>query len=80
MDLIPEPRRDRAHEHLLPTLSMIERRVGALVAAGYEEIEIARHLLMSPQRVEWTVAKLCRTFEAASRAELAEQLRALSGS
>jgi FixJ family two-component response regulator len=79
MELTPEPKRDRVHE-LLPTLSMSERRVGSLVAAGYGELEISRRLLMSPQLVKWTVAKLCRTFAAASPAELAEQLRALSSS
>jgi DNA-binding CsgD family transcriptional regulator len=80
MELIPDPPWNRAPELLLPSLSMTERRVGSLVAAGYVETEIAKRLLLSAQLVEWTVAKLCQTFGVGSQDELAGQLRALSGS
>ncbi len=79
-ELTPEPPQERAVELALPSLSMMERRVGSLVAAGYVEREIARRLLVSPQLVEWTVAKLCRKFAAGSRDELAGRLRGLSSS
>jgi DNA-binding CsgD family transcriptional regulator len=80
MELTPEPPQTPSPEFLLPRLSMMERRVGSLVAAGYAEVEIARRLLLSPQLVEWTVAKLCRTFAVTSRDELAARLRDLSSS
>jgi DNA-binding CsgD family transcriptional regulator len=80
MEVTPERDGDRPPELLLPSLSITERRVGSLVAAGYGQLEISRRLLLSPQLVDWTVAKLCRTFAAATPAELAAQLRALSSS
>lgn len=80
MDLTPEPARQRAPKPLLPSLSMTERRVGSLVAAGYSDIEIAGRLLLSAPIVEWSVAKLCGTLEVGTRDELAAVLRALSGS
>jgi DNA-binding CsgD family transcriptional regulator len=80
MELTPKPVRQESPELVLPSLSITERRVGSLVAAGYAEGEIARRLLLSPQLVDWTVAKLCRTFATASRDELAGRLRALSAS
>jgi DNA-binding CsgD family transcriptional regulator len=58
---------------LQPSLSITERRVGTLVAAGYADTEIAARLLLSPQTVEWTIAKLCLTLEVASRDELARR-------
>jgi DNA-binding CsgD family transcriptional regulator len=60
-------------------LSITERRIGALVAAGYADAEIAARLLLSPQTVAWSVAKLCRTFEAVSRDELVSLLAELRG-
>jgi DNA-binding CsgD family transcriptional regulator len=59
-----------------PSLSMTERRVGALVAAGYADRQIAHRLRLSLQAVEWAVAKLCRTLEVGSRDELVVLLSA----
>lgn len=64
---------------LQPSLSMTERRVGSLVAAGYADPEIAARLLLSEQTVQWSVAKLCRTLDVGSRHELAALLSELSG-
>ena len=61
---------------LRPSLSMTDRRVGALVAAGYADSEIAHHLRLSVQAVEWAVAKLSRTLEVGSRDELVVLLSA----
>jgi DNA-binding NarL/FixJ family response regulator len=61
---------------LKPSLSSVERRVGSLAAAGYADPEIAAHLRLSVQSVEWSVAKLCRTLDVASREEL---VRCLAG-
>jgi DNA-binding NarL/FixJ family response regulator len=59
---------------LQPSLTMTERRVGSLVAAGYADPEIAARLLLSEQTVQWSVAKLCRTLDLGSRHELAARL------
>ena len=64
---------------LQASLTMTERRVGSLVAAGYADREIAARLLLSEQTVQWSVAKLCRTFDLGSRHELAARLSELSG-
>jgi DNA-binding NarL/FixJ family response regulator len=61
------------------TLSMTERRVGALVAEGCTDRMIATRLLLSVQAVEWSVAKLCRILGVESRAQLAAVLAELSG-
>jgi len=60
---------------LEPRLSMTERRVGSLVAAGYADSDIAARLLLSEQTVLWSIAKLCRTLDVGSRHELAVTLR-----
>ena len=62
-----------------PRLSMTQRRVGSLVAAGYADSEIAARLLLSEQTVLWSIAKLCRTLDVGSRHELAARLREWSG-
>jgi DNA-binding CsgD family transcriptional regulator len=80
MELSPDPGPPRAPKPLFPSLSMTERRVGSLVAAGHADAEIARRLVLSAQIVEWSVAKLCRTLEVESRDELVALLRALSSS
>jgi DNA-binding CsgD family transcriptional regulator len=59
---------------LQPSLSPVERSVGWLAVAGYADSEIAAHLGLSAQSVEWRVAKLCRTLDAASRDELVARL------
>ena len=64
---------------LQPSLTMTERRVGSLLAAGYEEPEIASRLLLSEQTVQWSIAKLCRTLDVGSRHELAARLGASRG-
>jgi DNA-binding NarL/FixJ family response regulator len=62
---------------LPPSVSITEGRVGKLVAAGYLDSEIANRLLLTPQAVEWSIAKLCRTLQAGSRSELVMRLAAL---
>lgn len=62
---------------LRPRLSLTERRIGALVAAGYPDAEIASRLLVSAQTVEWNVAKLTRALQVASREELVLRLAQL---
>ena len=79
MELSSGPARPRAPGLLRPSLSITERRVGSLVAAGYADTEIAARLLLSPQTVAWSVAKLCRTLEAGSRDELVSLLAELRG-
>jgi DNA-binding NarL/FixJ family response regulator len=59
---------------LQPSLSPVERSVGSLAAAGYADREIAAHLGLSAQSVEWSVAKLCRALGVASREELVARL------
>jgi len=66
-------------EGLEPRLSMTQRRVGSLVAAGYADPEIAARLLLSEQAVLWSIAKLCRILDVGSRQELAARLREWSG-
>jgi DNA-binding CsgD family transcriptional regulator len=80
VELSPDRGRPRAPKPFFPSLSMTERRVGSLVAAGHGDAEIARRLALSAQIVEWSVAKLCRTLEVQSRGELVALLRALSSS
>ena len=75
---------NRRHERRGPakpleaSLSITERRVGSLVAAGYTDGEIANRLLVSVRQVEWSVAKLCRALDVDSREELAALLGELS--
>lgn len=61
-------------QELKPSLSAVERRIGSLAAAGYADREIAADLRLSVQSVEWSVAKLCRTLDVASREELVRRL------
>jgi DNA-binding CsgD family transcriptional regulator len=57
-------------------MSLQERQVAALVAAGHSDAAIAERLLISLAAVEWTVAKLSRTLGVESRDGLATLLAA----
>jgi DNA-binding CsgD family transcriptional regulator len=48
-------------------MSLQEREVAVLVAAGHSDAAIAERLLISVPAVEWTVAKLSRTLGVESR-------------
>jgi DNA-binding NarL/FixJ family response regulator len=60
-------------------MSLHERQVAALVAAGHSDAAIAERLLISVAAVEWTVAKLSRTLGAESRTALTTLLAAPRG-
>jgi DNA-binding NarL/FixJ family response regulator len=55
-------------------MSIKERQVAALVAAGHSDAAIAERLLLSVATVEWVVAKLSRTLGVDSRDGLVARL------
>ena len=80
MELKAEPAEMPPRDFPQPSLSMTERRVGSLLAAGCTEAEVAARLLLNAETVAWVVAKLCRTLEVEARPELVALLRELSSS
>jgi DNA-binding CsgD family transcriptional regulator len=58
-------------------LSLRERQVAGLVAAGHSDAAIAERLLLSVAAVEWLVAKLSRAFGVDSREGLVAALATL---
>ena len=60
----------------LGRLSETERRIVSLVAAGRTTTQVAERLLLSPQTVEWSLARSYRRLGVASKDELATLLAA----
>lgn len=54
----------------LTSVSIEERRIAQLLAAGHADDAIAARLLLSAETVEWTVAKLCALLGVGAREEL----------
>jgi DNA-binding CsgD family transcriptional regulator len=64
-------------DHRALGMTMKERQVAALVAAGHPDAAIAQRLLLSVPAVEWAIAKLSRTLGVDSRDDLVAALTAL---
>jgi DNA-binding CsgD family transcriptional regulator len=60
----------------LSRLSETERRIVSLVAVGRTTNEVGERLFLSPQTVEWSLARIYRKLGVASRSELAAVLAA----
>ena len=65
-----------AHRADLSGLSETERRIVSLVAVGRTTAEVGDRLYLSPQTVEWSLARIYRKLGVQSRAELAAVLAA----
>jgi DNA-binding CsgD family transcriptional regulator len=60
----------------LSLLSETERRIVSLVAAGRTTEQVGDRLYLSPQTVEWSLAKIFRKLGVRSRTELSAALAA----
>jgi DNA-binding CsgD family transcriptional regulator len=71
----PEDNRSAGRAEL-SRLSETERRIVSLVAVGRTTNQVGERLFLSPQTVEWSLARIYRKLGVASRSELAAVLAA----